>query len=130
MPEKEPPWVPLKTVLAIHEALIARFGGLSGVRDLGLVESALARPRNLYTYDPETTLVQLATAYAFGLAKNRAFVDGNKRTGWMAAYTFLEQNGRRVTAAQAEVVIWMRQLAEGLVTEEEFSWWLRENCGK
>jgi len=123
----EPQWVPLAVVMAIHEAQLAEHGGRMGVREQGLLESALARPRQIYAYANEPDLFQLAGAYAFGIAKNHAFVDGNKRTGWVVCALFLELNGRSVVATQADVVTTMLRVAAGEMSEREFADWLRSN---
>jgi death-on-curing protein len=122
----EPEWVDFDVVLAIHEAQLAEHGGSGGIRDRGLLESALARPRNLYHYSPDASLGRLAAAYALGIAKNHAFVDGNKRTAWVVSAVFLELNGKPVTAEQAKVVAMMLAAADGSVDEEQFSTWLDE----
>ena len=123
----EPKWIPLAVVMAIHEAQLAQHGGGVGVRDQGLLESALARPRQIHAYTENPPLVRLAAAYAFGLAKNHAFVDGNKRTAWVVCATFLEVNGRKVTATQADVVTTMLGVADGSINEEVFAAWLERN---
>ena len=123
----EPKWVPLAVVMAIHEAQLAQHGGGVGVRDHGLLESALARPQQIYAYTENPSLTRLAAAYAFGLAKNHAFVDGNKRTAWVVCATFLEVNGRRVNAMQADVVTTMLGVADSSINEETFASWLERN---
>jgi death-on-curing protein len=123
----EPRWIPLAVVMAIHEAQLAAHGGSVGVRDQGLLESALARPQQIFAYSEDPTLPRLATAYAFGLAKNHAFIDGNKRTAWVVCATFLEINGRRVTATQADVVTTMLGVADSSLTEEQFTEWIETN---
>jgi death on curing protein len=124
---KEPQWVSFAVATAIHEAQLAEHRGMIGVRDQGLLESALARPRQIYTYADEPDLLQLAAAYAFGLAKNHAFVDGNKRTTWVVCALFLELNGRYVTSPQADVVTTMLGVASGEIAEPEFAAWLGRN---
>jgi death-on-curing protein len=123
----EPQWVSLAVVMAIHEAQLAEHGGTIGVREQGLLESALARPRQIYAYGDDPDLLQLAAAYAFGLAKNHAFVDGNKRTAWVVCALFLELNGRYVTATQGDVVTTMLGVASGEIAEREFAAWLGRN---
>src|SRR3990172_9535685 len=106
--------------------LIAEHGGSHGVRDTGLLESALSRPVNLFSYgDPD--LPALAAAYAAGIIKNHPFIDGNKRTGFAAAATFLDRNGLELTASEAEATRMTLDLASGSVAEEEYGAWLREN---
>lgn len=125
---KEPRWLRLPVVLAVHEAQLAEHGGATGIRDQGLLESALARPRQIYAYVDHADLTQLAAAYAIAFARNHAFVDGNKRTAWIVCATFLELNGKSVTAEQAEVVAMMLAVAENSITEDQFAEWLRRNC--
>src|ERR1035441_3594029 len=98
---KEPQWLLRETVLAMQERLLAEFGGLSGVRDAGLLDSAMARPQQLSAYG-QPSLFDLAAAYAYGLVRNHPFVDGNKRIAFIAAVVFLELNGRRFTASRSE----------------------------
>jgi len=124
----DPEWVAFEVVLAVHEAQIAEHGGLSGIRDQGLLESALARPQNLYAYG-NASLHDMAALYAIGLAKNHTFVDGNKRTAWIVCATFLELNGLVVIADQSSVVTMMLRAAEGTVNDEQFSAWLRKVSG-
>ncbi|MBV9676213.1 MAG: type II toxin-antitoxin system death-on-curing family toxin [Acidobacteriaceae bacterium] len=121
---KEPYWVAYDVVLAIHEAQLAEHGGSLGIRDQGLLDSALARPKNLYAYSEQAALAQLAASYAVGLAKNHAFIDGNKRTAWVVCAVFLELNGIPATADQTSVVTIMLGVASGTITEEQFARWL------
>jgi death on curing protein len=125
-----PEWVAYEVVLAIHEAQIAEHGGLMGIRDQGLLESALARPQNLHAYSTTADVCDLAAAYAIGLAKNHAFIDGKKRTAWVVCATFLELNGRSVIAGQNAVVTMMLGVAGGTVIDEAFSAWLQETTSK
>ena len=119
-------WLLTDVVLAIHKRQIAEHGGSDGVRDLGLLESALARPRNIAAYEPEADVTRLGAAYAFGIAKNHPFVDGNKRTALVACRTFLMLNGYQLNATPAEKYLTFLSLAEGSLSEEELSDWLRE----
>ena len=121
---KEPEWVAYDVVLAIHEAQLAEHGGSAGIRDQGLPHSALAHPQNLYAYSEHVTLPQLAASYAISLAKNHAFIDGNKRTAWVVCAVFLELNGVPVTMGQATVVTTMLGVASGTISEGEFAHWL------
>ncbi len=130
MARKEPRWLSVATVEALHEALVRRFGGGSGMRDRSLLESALARAPQRFHYDDDADTPSLAATIAFGIAKNHPFVDGNKRTAWIAAATFLEINGHRVTAPETEVVISMVALASGEMPERAFADWLRANTAK
>jgi death-on-curing protein len=122
----EPRWLDLRDVLAIQERQIARYGGLHGIRDHGLLESALARPQNLLAYG-SPTLVEMAAAYAAGISRNHAFIDGNKRAGFVAAVVFLEYNGYAFTASEAEATQTVLSLAAGELTEQQFAQWLEKN---
>ncbi len=117
-------WVGLNLVLAIHDRQISEHGGLDGLRDLAAVESALARPRNLLAYE-KPDAADLAAAYAYGLARNHAFADGNKRTAWIVARVFLADNGSRLQFDKAAAVRIMQTLAAGAVTERELAEWFR-----
>ena len=123
---KTPLWVERRIVLAAHVEALAAHGGASGVRDMGLLESALARPQNLFAYG-ESDVAALAAAYAFGIVRNHPFVDGNKRTAFMTAVFFLELNGHRFTANEVEATLRTLALAAGEIDEAEFAAWLREN---
>lgn len=127
MGRKAPRWLSLDAVTAVHVQLLAAFGGSAGVRDHGLLESALARPRHIFTYE-KAAICDLAAAYAYGIARNHPFVDGNKRTAFMAAYIFLERNGFRFDGSEAEVLLVFRRLATGELSEKELSLWLKRNC--
>jgi death-on-curing protein len=122
----EPNWLGVESVLVMHEEQIAEHGGGVGVRDLGLLDSALARPRNAWTYGQED-LVALGALYAAGIMRNHPFVDGNKRTGFLAAYAFLYVNGVEIVADEAEVVVQCLSLAADEIDDAEFAAWLREN---
>jgi death on curing protein len=120
-------WIDAAVVTAIHDEQIAEHGGAAGVRDAGLLESALARPRNIDLYGgPDVFL--LAAAYAFGVAKNRPFVDGNKRTALVLCELFLELNGWQNVASDAETLAAMLDLAAGELDEDGFAAWLRDSC--
>lgn len=120
----EPIWILEDVVYAIHERQIALHGGAAGVRDVGRVEAAVARPRMIADYD-EKDLEALAAAYAHGIAQGHPFVDGNKRTAFVVAMLFLELNGRRVEAGDAEKVEKTVALAAGELSEAEYAAWLR-----
>ncbi len=123
----EPLWLAIDAVRAIHQELIAEYGGSPGIRDVGLLESAFARPRQLLAYgDPG--LFELAAAYAFGIVRNHPFVDGNKRTGMMAAYVFLRINGYRLEASEAEAVVVFQDLAAGEIDEAVLAKWIEANA--
>jgi death on curing protein len=113
-------------MLAIHDEQLAEHGGASGLRDKGLLESALARPINRAAYGKGDAF-DMAAAYAFGIVRNHPFVDGNKRTGYVAAELFLMKNGCLLVADDRDAVLTMLQLAEGTMTEEAYATWLRKN---
>lgn len=117
-------WVPNDAVLAIHDEQISEHGGVRGVRDLGVVESAMARPRNLVAYG-KPDAAALAAAYAFGLCKNHGFLDGNKRTAYVVAETFLDLNGYAVEASDEEVVSAVLAVASGVMAEAHLAKWFR-----
>ena len=119
-------WVKFEFVLAVHKRQIAEHGGADGIRDEGLLNSALARPENLFAYGENVDLPALAASYAFGIAKNHPFLDGNKRTALVVAITFLKLNGSRPEAPLPEVYTQFLGLAEGSVTEDDLAAWLRE----
>ncbi len=117
-------WIDRRALLLLHDESIAEHGGAPGLRDEGLFESALARPLNLAAYgDPD--VAELAAAYGVGLAKNHAFVDGNKRVAFLAVGLFLMLNGQRLVAAQAEATVVMLNVAAGVMDEATFATWLR-----
>jgi death-on-curing protein len=124
---KEPEWLSRALILAIHDEQLAEHGGGAGVRDEGLLESALARPRNRFEYDRKADLPMLAAAYAFGIAKNHPFIDGNKRTAFVAGELFLDVNGLTLAASDEDCVITMLRLAGGEIDEDTFAQWLRAN---
>jgi death on curing protein len=125
---KEPLWVAADVVLAIHEAQLAEHGGSLGIRDRGMLESALARPKNLHTYSENPTLYELTAAYASGIVRHHPFTDGNKRTAWVVCAVLLELNGFHVRAEEAEVVAMVVRLAANDIAEAEFAAWLPNNC--
>jgi death-on-curing protein len=118
-------WLRTDAVLAIHRRQLAEHGGGDGVRDIGLLGSALARPQNIAAYEPDADIARLAAAYAFGIAKDHPFVDGNKRTSLVACRTFLILNGYQLNAAPAEKYLTFLSLAEGTLSEDELAQWLR-----
>lgn len=119
-------WVGADVALAAHAEQLAEHGGGEGVRDAGALESAMARPRNVARYG-EPDAAALAAAYAFGIARNHPFVDGNKRTAAVVAETFLVLNGHGLHATDAELVVAILALAAGELTEDELAGWLREH---
>lgn len=123
-----PLWLDRDMLLAIHAQVLALHGGAEGVRDDGLLDSALARPRQLFAYgDPSPDICALAASYAAGIVKNHPFVDGNKRSGFMAAYTFLGLNGLELNADEAQAVAMIIALANGDIDAEAFARWLGDN---
>ncbi|MGK2962863.1 MAG: type II toxin-antitoxin system death-on-curing family toxin [Gemmatimonadaceae bacterium] len=123
--QKEPRWISRAALSAIHAAQIREHGGTPGTRDENLMEAALARPRHKWSYATSPDFATLAAAYAFGLAKNHGFIDGNKRTAFMAAYSFLGLNGFDFEAEEAGVVQTMEQLAAGKLSERQLAAWFQ-----
>ena len=121
----EPFWLSRQAIEIIHDEQLVEHGGAGGIRDAGLLESALARPRNLFAYG-EADICALAAAYAAGIVRNHPFVDGNKRTGFLAAYSFLAVNGLELDAPEAEAVVMTLGLASGEMPEQGFAAWLRD----
>jgi death-on-curing protein len=119
-------WLEAADIAAIHREVIAEFGGPPGLRDQGLLESAAARPKHLAAYGPASAF-ELAAAYAFGLARNHPFVDGNKRIALIAAFTFLLLNGWEVQAEETAAVLVFVDLAAGKLDEKELALWLERN---
>jgi death-on-curing protein len=126
---KEPQWVLRETILALQERLLAEFGGLRGLRDEGLFDSALSRPQQLFAYG-KTNLFDLAAAYCFGLVGNHPFLDGNKRIGFTTAVLFLELNGYHFTASEADATIKTLALAARDLDEAAYTAWLKANSRK
>jgi death on curing protein len=124
---REPRWLSRVVVDAIHNDQVREHGGLSGVRDENTLESALARPQQKWHYDTDVDLPTLATAYAFGLVRNHAYHDGNKRIGFLAMVTFLGLNGLEFESADAEVVTEFVALAAGRVSELELADWINSH---
>lgn len=117
-------WVEPVAVYAIHDRLIAEHGGLGGVRDRAVVESAMARPQHLFTYG-KPDAADLAAAYAFGLARNHGFVDGNKRIAWTVARLFLARTGLQLNFQPIDAIAAVERLAAGTITQDDFARWLR-----
>ncbi|MEO7853466.1 MAG: type II toxin-antitoxin system death-on-curing family toxin [Rubrivivax sp.] len=119
-------WLDADVLRAVHEEQLAEHGGASGTRDEGLFESALARPQNLVAYgDPDAP--DLAAAYGFGIARNHPFIDGNKRTAFVAVELFLDLNGFELMASDGDCVLTMLAVAAGQMDEAAFSRWVREH---
>lgn len=125
----EPIWLGTDIALAIHDRQLAEHGGLSGVRDEGLLESALAKPVNKWGYG-ENDLCALAAAYGFGVARNHPFADGNKRTPWVLARTFLVLNDRQLVFDREEAIATVQTLAAGELPEDDLAAWFREHRAK
>ncbi len=122
----EPTWIQERVVRAIHLRQLAEHGGLEGVRDEGLLSSALARARNLFAYgNPQPDLAALAASYAYGVIKNHPFVDGNKRTAYVICRTFLKLNGRDIDASDIEKYQAFIGAADGTLSEEQLAGWIR-----
>lgn len=122
-----PRWISKKALLLLHEESLAEFGGGRGLRDEGLLDSALARPENVHFYQPESTIADLAAAYGYGLAKNHAFVDGNKRAAFLAIGLFLAMNGYRLKASQIDAIRTMLGVAASEISEQDLSGWIGRN---
>jgi len=126
MTHQEWVWVGESVALAIHDVQLAEHGGLSGVRDKNMLESALARPQNLFGYgSPDTA--DLAASYAHGIARNHPFVDGNKRTAFVVCELFMNLNKCVLAADDVACVLMMQDLASGAISEAQFADWLRKN---
>jgi death-on-curing protein len=124
---REPRWLNRTVVDAIHADQLRQHGGLAGIRDENALESALARPKQKWSYSDDRDLATLAAAYGFGLARNHPYRDGNKRIAFLALATFLGMNGSEVNATDAEVVTTMVSLAEGKLTERQLAGWIRDH---
>jgi death-on-curing protein len=125
----EPEWLDIDIVIDIHAEQLALFGGADGVRDRGLIESALGRPQHRFAYG-ESDLAALAAAYAFGIAKNHPFVDGNKRTAFASMLVFLGLNGIDFDVPPQDATVMIMALAAGEVSEESLARWIRDNWPK
>jgi death-on-curing protein len=119
----EPIWISKKAVLAMHSAQLAEHGGSDGIRDETLLDSALAKPHNIFAYADQPDILRLAAFYAFGIARNHAFVDGNKRTALVVSITFLDRNGWDIVAPKEDVYFTFLHLADGSLSEEELTAW-------
>lgn len=123
----EPSWIDERDALTLHDRLLALHGGAAGLRDEALLESALARPRQLHAYADNPDLIDLAASYTAGIVRNHPFVDGNKRTGFVIGVLFLEINACAFTAPEAEATQAVLGLAAGTISESAFAEWLRAN---
>ena len=124
---KEPLWIEELDALAIHDRLLALHGGATGVRDRGLLESALARPRQHHVYANTPSIVEMAAVYTAGIVRNHPFVDGNKRTGFVIGILFLELHGFDFKAREADAIQAVMDLAAGTLNEAAYAAWLRDN---
>ena len=123
---KEPYWLTREECLALHEMMLSQYGGSEGLRDENMLESALAKPRQLFAYG-KPTMSDLAASYVFGVVKNHPFIDGNKRTGLMLGAGFLERNGYEFHASEVEAVVRTLALAAGEISEAKYAAWLQAN---
>lgn len=123
----EPVWIRRDVIDSVHDLQLVEHGGAVGIRDEGLLDSALAKPRNKHAYG-ETNIQSLAAAYASGIVRNHPYIDGNKRTAFLAAYVFLKINGHHLVASEVAAVRMTVDLASGNIDEAVFAEWLRDNC--
>ena len=124
----EPVWVSKRAVLAIHSEQLAQHGGSDGIRDETLLDSALAKPRNVFAYADEPDIFRLAASYAFGISRNQAFIDGNKRTALVISITFLARNGWDIVASKEDTYFTFLHLAEDTLSEEELAAWFTQHA--
>jgi death-on-curing protein len=124
----EPIWLSVELIEAVHERQLIEHGGGTGIRDRGMLESALARPRQHHAYGAESDVIALAASYAFGLSRNHPFVDGNKRTAAVACELFLELNGHQLLAADGDLYPVFIAMAAGEMDEATFTDWLRRHA--
>jgi death-on-curing protein len=124
----EPRWVSKRAVLALHEEQLAEHGGSSGIREESLLDSALAKPQNVFAYGDDPDIFRLAASYAYGIARNHAFVDGNKRTALVVSMLFLNLNGWDTTASKTDEYDTYFRLAEGSLKEDELTAWLTRHA--
>jgi len=126
--KKEPLWIEERDALAIHDRLLALHGGATGLRDRGLLQSALARPRQHHAYADKSDIVEMSALYTAGIVRNHPFVDGNKRTGFVIGVLFLELHGFDFSASEADASQAVIDLAAGTLDEAGYTAWLRENA--
>ena len=124
---KEPLWLSKRAVLAMHAEQLAEHGGSSGVRDEGLLDSALAKPHNVFAYANDVDIFRLAASYAFGIARNHPFIDGNKRAALAASATFLDRNGSDILASKEDIYLTFLHLADGSLTEGQLTDWFSQH---
>lgn len=123
-------WITKAGLLILHDESISDHGGSRGIRDEGLLESALARPQNIALYEEHVALSRLAAAYAFGIAKNHPFIDGNKRAAFLAMTLFLEKNGWQLTAGEADAALTILKLAASELTEDQLAAWIESHLAR
>ena len=121
----EPRWISKRAALAMHQEQLAEHGGSNGIRDESLLDSALAKPHNVFAYAENPDIFRLAASYAFGIARNHAFIDGNKRTALVVSLTFLHLNGLAIVSEKEDVYFTFLHLAEGSLSEEQLAEWFR-----
>jgi death-on-curing protein len=126
----KPRWVAKRVLLLLHEESLAEFGGARGLRDEGLLDSALCRPQNAQAYSARTTIAELAASYACGIAKNHAFVDSNKRAAFLSIGLFLGINAHRLTADRVDAIQTMLAVASGELDERGLAAWIGKNCAR
>jgi death on curing protein len=124
---KQPDWIDERDALSLHDRLLDLEGGAEGLRDRGLLQSALARPRQILAYGDKPDIIQMAAAYTVGIVQDHPFIDGNKRTGFVVGVLFLELNGYRFTASEEAAAEAVLSLAAGALKEAAFTAWLRSN---
>jgi len=125
---EEPLWMDVTDAMIAHDLELSAHGGSAGIRDAGLLDSALARPKNIWAYaESAPSLAVLAAAYAFGISSNHPFVDGNKRTALLVSFAFLDVNGHEVTASQEDAFLTILGLAAGEISEGELALWFARN---
>lgn len=124
----KPLWISKRAVLAIHNEQLAEHGGSAGIRDENLLESALAKPHNVFAYSQDVDIFRLASSYAYGIARNHAFVDGNKRAALVVSLTFLDRNGWDIVAEKEETYFTFLHLADGTLSEEELAAWFASHA--
>lgn len=127
---REPVWILDEVVESVHSMLLAEHGGGIGIRDKALLDSALARAKQKFSYDSDVSIFDLAAAYSFGIAKNHPFVDGNKRTAFTIGTLFLEVNGFKLNATEVDATITFENLATDIIDENELSSWFKKYCIK
>lgn len=125
---KKPVWIDERDAIALHSRLLALHGGAEGLRDRGLLQSALARPQQQYAYAETSDMIDIATAYTAGIVRNHPFVDGNKRTGFVVGILFLELNGYRFAASEEDAAQAILKLADGTLDEADYNAFLRGNA--